>query len=177
MPTKEILYAVGRADYLKVHQSKPNPFREGESLYSVTLAVPKEFIVSLRKQGVTQKPVQRTDELGNKVNKETDDGKLLFEFRRRAIPDANGVVAPLAIADETGQPFNTDKRGLIGYGSILRVAYTLNPWSNPKTGDSGLSVIMEGVQIVDLLSFKPEPQSKKPLPTVDIDWSKTTGGM
>jgi len=93
------------------------------------------------------------DDEGN-VIEENETGFLLFNFKLKAkITSRAGKVINLkpTIYDAAGKSVNTE--GLdIGGGSELRVAFTVRPFLVDTLG-SGLSLQLQGVQIINLVQF------------------------
>ena len=82
---------------------------------------------------------------------EEETGNTLFSFKSTASGVSKKTNKPwsrkLAVFDAKGKPFKKDIYG----GSTLIIAFTAEPWVNPKF-EYGVKLQMEAVQVIDLVS-------------------------
>jgi hypothetical protein len=81
---------------------------------------------------------------------EEETGNTLFNFKSTASGTTKAGKAwsrKLALFDAKGKPFKKDIYG----GSTLIIAFTAEPWVNPKF-EYGVKLQMEAVQVIDLVS-------------------------
>lgn len=95
---------------------------------------------------VDEDKADKLKELGLKVKK-TEDG-LVCKFKRKQFRFDGTENAKPVIVDAKKEPFN----GLIGNGSEVIVQFSTYEWTN-KFG-SGIASDLQGVQIVNLVSYK-----------------------
>ena len=107
--------------------------------YSIAVEVDKAWVKDVHKANGVKQSV-----------KEDDDGRLWFEFRKKAVSaDGKAIPAP-KVVDAKMQAIPADV--LIGNDSTVAVQYSLYEY-NGKMG-KGVKLSLEAVQVIDLVPYK-----------------------
>ena len=82
-------------------------------------------------------------------------GKLKFNFKRKEMLSSGSIKQPPLVHDSKLNIWPQDK--LIGNGSKVRIAFS--PWSWAGPSGKGMSLELEQVQVIDLVSYENETEN------------------
>ena len=169
MPRELIVSPRGEAQWAKVLGEPAEGFDEGSPrAWSVSLLldpsdpetiafVERVEAVFLEFHGPKAKVAANGWPFGDETTKDdkgrpVPTGKIRFNFKRKQELPRGGMKAAPVVVDSRKNLWPTDK--LIGNGSKIKVAFSPWKWEGPS--GKGMSLELESIQVLDLVSYDPE---------------------
>lgn len=81
--------------------------------------------------------------------REVPTGKIEFRFKRKELTSKGNEKSPPMVMDAKKNPWPKDR--LIGNGSTVKIAF--RPWPWEMQGGKGMSLELEGVQVIKLVEY------------------------
>lgn len=170
MPRQLIVSPKGEAQWAKV-LGEPVAYEDNPKAWSITLLLDPEdpetitFVERLEEafaefHGKIDKVATNGWPFGDETIKDDKGrpmktGKLKFNFKRKEQLANGSFKQPPLITDSKLNPWPQDQ--LIGNGSKVRVAFS--PWSWAGPSGKGMSLELEQVQVLDLVSYSNETEN------------------